>query len=168
MTRLQQTIYAILKGVAQDHGDMRVMLETRPMANVRTSEVATPCAVCFCISDWRFNIRDSRRRESADVLVSFLDRQPNYGFDGIPNSAIVAPMEDAAEVFVARVLATPTLEVEGNEISARTVYDEYDTNLTGVQLTLRVGERQGTCLATDFPEPEPTPEPEPEPTPEEP
>ena len=112
-----------------------------------------PCGVCYCISTWQLDIHNMRRREIADINVLFVDRQRSYGFDGQNNTDLVRPLEDIAAVFVARLLAIPDVEVEGNEINARTLFDEFDTNVTGVQLTLRVRELQGECLTTEFPEP---------------
>lgn len=153
MTHLQDIIKSLLDGIKDDGAVSTVILDTRPMTNVNISEATMPCAVCYCISNWKLDIRNMRRREIADINVLFVDRQPYYGFDGQDNTAIVQPLEDIAAVFVARLLAIPDVEVEGNEINARTLFDEFDTNVTGVQLTLRVRELQGECLTTEFPEP---------------
>lgn len=120
--------------------------QTQPMANVDLSDKETPTAVLLCVTDWRLSLKSHRRREVCDVLVSFLVRQQDVGFDGSQNSAKVGDMEDVAVDFVRRIEELQGYRIKGEEVVCKTIFNKYDTNTTGVALSFTIEELQGECL----------------------
>lgn len=117
-------------------------------ANVVMDNVTTPAAVMYCVSKWDIAIRSGVTREEATIGVGFVDRQPQLDFDGGMNDAIVAFCRAKAVDFVSRVRALNTMTIIDDVVKCTTVFDEYDTNVTGVWVEFRIKENGGECLDT--------------------
>lgn len=159
---ITSNILAILNAL-KDEQRLEAVVYNRPTkVNVDLDTTAHPVAVLFLLRDGTIELSNGLYRESAQVNVSFLTHQRELNFDGLSNDSLIDDMSSVATEFVCRIIATSALELVGDTITMRGVYDYDDKNTTGVNLQFTIRETQGHCLLPTEP---PTP-PEPEPTPE--
>lgn len=116
-------------------------------ANVDIKLRSLPTAVCFVLDRGEYDISKGRARVSADVNISFLEKQPRLDYDGRQNEHQLEPMQDVARAFMARLALSKYVIIENEKVVARSVYDAMDVNATGVNLQFRLTEVVGVKLA---------------------
>lgn len=108
----------------------------------------TPIGVLLTPQEWRLECDTVTAREHGIFRVYFLTLQKEMDFDATLNEALIDDMIDIAVVFVGMLKNNPKLEIEDIDISTKSMYDANDRNMTGVELALRLKEKQGRCIPT--------------------
>lgn len=116
-------------------------------ANVRLdNKKPSPTAVFLQISDWTMGVNAINVRESADINISFLEKEGKMDAGGIEQDGIIDRMKWLAIDFVKRLRNVKSLEIEDDEIKIKSVFLRSDSNRSGVNIQLSLKERQGECL----------------------
>lgn len=114
-------------------------------ANVRIDRKETPAALLYLIKDWQLDISNGLQKEIANIQVFFFDRA-KFDTKGEEKDVIVDSMSLIAKEFLSKLLADKTIEVEGDTIQMRSVFGQFDAFCVGVNVELRIKEKQGQCL----------------------
>lgn len=124
-----------------------------PRANVDLAEVTladdgVPYALFMAVTDWEIDTRHRRRREVVRVLVQFVSKETQLApvdYQEQQTSGL-SKCQSAAEQLLACLFDSVSFEIVQDTVQAKTVFDEYDTNVIGVAVTMTIRERQGECL----------------------
>lgn len=122
--------------------------QTAAKTNVEIDYEKTPAAVMYCVSKWAIDLKLGIVRERAAIGIGFVKRQPQLDFDGESNETIVDECKVIAVDFIRRLKADDSLQIISDSVDCTTVYDEYDTNVTGVWVSVEVKDNGGECLDT--------------------
>lgn len=114
-------------------------------ANLRIDRNPSPIALLFLLSDWSINIASGTKKESAQLQVFFADRA-KFDSTGEQKDVIVKRMETLATEFISRVLADKSIRIVDDDVKMRSSYGQFDAFVVGVSVTLRLEERQGSCI----------------------
>ena len=159
---LGSDILSILNGLKDDSYVSSVVYQSPSRTNVDLDGTAHPVAILFLFRDGAVDLSTGLFREVAEVNVLFVTHQTQLDFSGSANDLLMDAMVMTAQEFVARLMESSSVEIVGDEIGVRGLYDYDDKNTTGVSLTFRCREVAGHCLTPHYPEPEPEPDPDPE------
>lgn len=118
----------------------------RPTANVHMDNGKhSPTALLYQVTDFNIGMNAINEKETANIMVSFLQKESKLDAQGIEQQNIIDRMKYLAVQFIQR-LSNTNLRVKGDTITAKSVYLRTDSNRTGVMLTLDLEERQGQCI----------------------
>ena len=116
-------------------------------ANVRLdNKKPSPTAVFLQISDWTMGCNATNVKESAEINLSFLEKEGKMDAGGIEQDEIIDRMKALAVDFIKRLKNVRPLEIEDDEYKIKSVFLRSDSNRSGVNLQLTVKERQGECI----------------------
>lgn len=122
-----------------------VMYDSSFSANVRIDRNPSPIALLYLLSDWQIDVSRGTKKEGAEIQVFFADRA-KFDCKGEDKDSIVKRMETLALDFISRVLAEKSLAVVDDTVKMRSSYGQFDAFMVGVSVTLRLEERQGSCI----------------------
>lgn len=157
---LSSNILSILNGLKDDGYVSSVVYQSPSRTNVDLDGTAHPVAILFLFRDGAVDLSTGLFREVAEVNVLFVTHQTQLDFSGSANDPLMDAMVMTAQEFVARLMESSSVDIIGDEIGVRGLYDYDDKNTTGVSLTFRCREVAGHCLTPHHPEPEPEHEPD--------
>ena len=139
-------------------GDISTIMYDSPnSANVRLDDSPEPIALLYLISDWDIDIEHGVSKEIATVKLFFAKRA-EFDVKGEEKDLIVSEMSLLGREFISNLLAEHDLRVVDDVIHMRNVWGKYDSFVCGVEISVKIEQKQGSCL---YVEPEPEPEPEP-------
>ena len=119
--------------------------ESSGVANVVLDRSEYPCSLMFVFQNWSVNVRQGGYRESADILLFFLDKAEKIDFDGESNHQKIEAMKDYALAFIDEVIKGNVVEFVDDEVEVESVYDKFDETLTGVCIKTKLREKAGRC-----------------------
>jgi len=123
------------------------MYQSPSKTNVEIDDAPTPTAVVYCVTDWDVRTSTGVVRESARVGIGFVTRQTEFEFDGIQNEALIDEMKNLALHFFALMKDRDDVTIASDKITCKSIYNDYDTNVTGVWCDVDIVERGGKCIA---------------------
>ena len=115
-------------------------------ANVSLDNVTFPCAVMFLIVDGGLNLSNDIYKEVADVQLFFIDKI-DYDSNGDEVEAVAESMRNIAKKFI-QLSQDSAYKITSNEVLFKTIYDEYDVNVCGINFNFTAQEKQGVCANT--------------------
>lgn len=118
---------------------------TPSLANVHLSNLKTPTAVIYAITDRSIDLSTGVVREKANIHVFFVTRNPAISADGMKSEQFVDDMAELGTQFLSRLMSDNTISIS-DSIQMQSVFNMGDTNAAGVSLQLDVTEIQGTCM----------------------
>ena len=133
---------------------------SKPRANVELDRnMESPVGVLFVITDLRLNI-GGMLKEEAEVNVSFLiSQRPGDKKYSEVDDTILRQTKDIAVDFISRVLSDKSLQIDGEFVEMKAVFDRSDSVRSGYNISMTIKERQGECIdgyntsSIDCPEP---------------
>lgn len=144
--QISSTLINILNALRQQGRLESVIYNPPAKVNVVTDTAASPCGVLYCLTDGTIDLTLGQMRERAEVNVLFITHQSQLDFNGTSNEPLLDAMVEVAKDFIADVLESPAIDIVGNEVVIRCLYDFEDTNTTGVSLQFTAEEVQGQCV----------------------
>ena len=119
----------------------------KPTANIRLdSKMEDITAVLFQITDFKLQTNRLTVKEECDINISFLQKETKLDAQGMEQDGIIDNCKDAALDFIKRVMCDKTLKILDDTIEVKSVYLRSDSNRTGVNVTLKISEIQGSCI----------------------
>lgn len=103
-------------------------------------------AVLFQITDFTITTNRLTVKEEADINITFLQKETKLDAQATEQDTMVDNTKDVAIDFIKRVIADNTLKILDDTIQCKSVYLRSDSNRTGVNVQLRITEKQGSCL----------------------
>lgn len=103
-------------------------------------------AVLFQITDFTITTNRLTVKEEADINITFLQKETKLDAQATEQDTMVDNTKDVAIDFIKRVMDDSTLKILDDTIQFRSVYLRSDSNRTGVNVQLRITEKQGSCL----------------------
>lgn len=148
--RLVNKLTDILAAMVEDSGSalQSYQYNSKPLANVVLDRnKPSPTALLLVITDWDMEHNGLNVRESAEVNVSFLisQRPADRNMADVDGQIIDRAIGIAVD-FITRLMADKSVRIEDETIRVKSVYDRSDSTRSGVNLTLRITEKQGVCL----------------------
>ena len=146
-------IIGLIRGVLADMvSDTNSKLKSyqyndKPTANVRLdTKNPSPTAVLMQLTDWDMVIGKGILTEEANINVTFLSKENKMDADGVQQEAIIDDMRDLAVEFIQRVREIQSIRIEDDTVRVKSVFLASDSNRTGVNITLTIKQKQGSCL----------------------
>lgn len=146
--KIVEKIYSILSGMTADQYSK---LESFQYNDLATSNVTldrgkpSPTAVFYNITDFVFGLESGIKRERANCLVAFLDKEKKLDDDSLSQDTIITNMAELGTDFVKRIIDDGTLNIKNDEIKMKSVFLRSDSNRSGVVVELELEEKSGTC-----------------------
>ena len=103
-------------------------------------------AVLFQITDFTITTNRLTVKEEADINITFLQKETKLDAQATEQDTMVDNTKDVAIDFIKRVIADNTLKILDDTIQCKSVYLRSDSNRTGVNVQLRISEKQGQCI----------------------
>ena len=147
--RIVNVIRNILDGMVEDEYCDLQSWQYNDMAtsNVKLdSKKPSPTAVCYQITDFEYDLNTGIRRERANVLVAFLQKESKLDAEGLEQDQIIKEMSDIAFEFMSKVMSEGSLRILNDKIKLKSTFLRSDSNRTGVVLELELEEKSGTCF----------------------
>lgn len=133
--------------VLVDEGYLKQSVYTYPQQfNNIAGRCEVPVGVLLTPQDWKLECDTVTAGEHGLFRVYFLTYQKELDFDAMQNEGLIDNMIDIAVVFVGMLKNNAEISVEEIDIRTKSMYDTNDKNLTGVELTLDIKEKQGRCI----------------------
>lgn len=148
-TRIVETIRNILTGMVDDESCELQSWQYNDMAtsNVKLdNKKPSPTAVCYKVTDFEYDLRTGIRREKANVLVAFLQKENKLDAEGLEQDQIIKQMSDIAFEFLSKIMAEGSLRILNDKIKLKSTFLRSDSNRTGVVMELELEEKSGTCF----------------------
>lgn len=143
---MKQKIIEILEGLQADGFIDGFVFEDRPTANVRLDKKGDVVGVLYQFTDFSLDIGSGLVKESAELNVSFLQKENKLDAGGNEQYDIVSEMKDVMMEFLRRVKALSEYVITDKVLTIRTVFLNTDSNRTGVNAQFTLKEKQATCL----------------------
>lgn len=148
--RIVDKLTSILSAMVDDSGSELASYQynSKPLANVSLDRnKPSPTALLLVITDWDLEHNGVTVKESAEVNVSFLisQRPADRNMTAVDDNIIDRAVGIAVD-FISRLMADKSLRIEDESVKVKSVYDRSDSTRSGVNLTLRITEKQGVCL----------------------
>lgn len=140
---------AILEDMVNDTDSLvnSYQYNDKPTANIRLdSKMEDITAVLFQITDFKLQTNRLTVKEECDINISFLQKETKLDAQGTEQDGLIDSCKDAALDFIRRVMCDKTLKILDDTIDVKSVYLRSDSNRTGVNVTLKISEIQGSCL----------------------
>ena len=106
----------------------------------------SPTAVFYQITDFVYDLTTGIKRERANVLVAFLQKENKLDAEGLEQDQIIKQMSDIAFEFLSNIISEGTLRILNDKIKLKSTFLRSDSNRTGVVIELELEEKSGTCL----------------------
>lgn len=106
----------------------------------------SPTAVFYQITDFVYDLTTGIKRERANVLVAFLQKENKLDAEGLEQDQIIKQMSDIAFEFLSNIIGEGSLRVLNDKIKLKSTFLRSDSNRTGVVIELELEEKSGTCL----------------------
>lgn len=122
-------------------------------ANLRLdNKKPSPTAVFLQVSDWSLTHNAVNVRETADVNISFLEKEGKLDAGGLEQDEIIDRMKSIAINFLQRLGNVKKLQIVNpdDDIKIKSVYLRSDSNRSGVNLQMTIRERQGECIEGEY------------------
>lgn len=148
-TRIVEVISNILSDMVDDDNCELQSWQYNDMAtsNVKLDKgKPSPTAVCYQVTDFEYDLRTGIRREKANVLVAFLQKENKLDADGLEQDQIIKQMSDIAFEFLSKIKNEGSLRILNDKIKLKSTFLRSDSNRTGVVIELELEEKSGTCL----------------------
>lgn len=142
-------ITGILNSMTNDAGCALQSWQYNDMAtsNVKLdNKKPSPTAVFYQITDFVYDLTTGIRREKANVLVAFLQKETKLDAEGLEQDQIVTDMSDIAFEFLSNVMSEGSLRILNDKITLKSTFLRSDSNRTGVVVELELEEKSGTCF----------------------
>ena len=139
----------ILQNMVDDNDSLLKSFQynDKPTANVKLdSKMEDITAILFQITDFELQMNRLTVREKADINITFLQKESKLDAEGYEQDIIIDNTKDAALDFVKRLMDDKTLRILDNTIDVKSVYLRSDSNRTGVNINLKIEQKQGECL----------------------
>jgi len=139
----------ILQNMVDDNDSLLKSFQynDKPTANVKLdSKMEDITAILFQITDFELQTNRLTVREKADINISFLQKESKLDAEGYEQDIIIDNTKDAALDFVKRLMDDKTLRIIDDTIDVKSVYLRSDSNRTGVNINLKIEQKQGECL----------------------
>lgn len=118
-----------------------------PTANlVLDKKMEDITAVLFQITDFTITTNRLTVKEEANINITFLQKETKLDAQGTEQDIFIDNTKEVAIDFIKRVMDDSTLKILDDTIQCRSVYLRSDSNRTGVNVQLRITEKQGSCL----------------------
>lgn len=147
--RIVNVIRNILDGMVEDEYCDLQSWQYNDMAtsNVKLdNKKPSPTAVFYQVTDFEYDLRTGIRREKANILVAFLQKENKLDADGLEQDQIIKEMSDIAFEFMSKVMSEGSLRILNDKIKLKSTFLRSDSNRTGVVLELELEEKSGTCF----------------------
>lgn len=119
----------------------------KPSANlVLDKKMEDITAVLFQITDFTITTNMLTVKEEAEINITFLQKETKLDAQGTEQETYIDNTKDVAIDFIKRVMDDSALKILDDTIQCRSVYLRSDSNRTGVNVQLRITEKQGSCL----------------------
>lgn len=148
-TKIVETLRNILTSMVNDVDCHLASWQYNDMAtsNVKLdNKKPSPTAVFYQITDFVYDMTTGIKREKANVLVAFLQKEGKLDADGLEQDEIIKAMSDIAFEFVKKVMNEGSLRVLNDKIVLKSTFLRSDSNRTGVVFELELEEKSGTCF----------------------
>lgn len=106
----------------------------------------TPVGILITPNEWRLDIDTATAKEVGYFNIYFLTPQKELDFNADLNEVEIDKMIDAACKLLASLKSDRRVHIETTEITANSIYDANNRNLTGCRLRIKVKESQGRCI----------------------
>lgn len=106
----------------------------------------SPTAVFYQITDFVYDLTTGIKREKANVLVAFLQKEVKLDAEGLEQDKIIKKMSEIAFEFLKKVTEEGSLRVLNDKITLKSTFLRSDSNRTGVVMELELEEKSGTCF----------------------
>lgn len=139
----------ILQNMVDDNDSLLKSFQynDKPTANVKLdSKMEDITAILFQITDFELQTNRLTVREKADINITFLQKESKLDAEGYEQDIIIDNTKDAALDFVKRLMDDKTLRILDDTIDVKSVYLRSDSNRTGVNINLKIEQKQGECL----------------------
>lgn len=147
--KIVETIIGILDEMKNDAGCAlnSYQYNDKPTANlVLDRKMEDITAVLFQITDFRLETNRMSVKEIADINITFLQKETKLDAQGYEQDIMIDNTKDVALDFIKRVMALKNIKIMEDTIDVKSVYLRSDSARTGVNISLKLGEVQGTCL----------------------
>ena len=139
----------ILQNMVDDNDSLLKSFQynDKPTANVKLdSKMEDITAILFQITDFELQMNRLTVREKADINITFLQKESKLDAEGYEQDIIIDNTKDVAIDFIERLMDDKTLRILDNTIDVKSVYLRSDSNRTGVNINLKIEQKQGECL----------------------
>lgn len=114
-------------------------------SNVRLDRGSVPACIFYLIKDYELDLSKGIQREIANIQLFFCDRV-NLDAKGEEKDVIVENMSIIAKEFLYKLIAEGNLNIENDSVKLRTTWGEFDCFVAGMNIELKISEKQGSCL----------------------
>lgn len=139
----------ILQNMVDDNDSLLKSFQynDKPTANVKLdSKMEDITAILFQITDFELQMNRLTVREKADINITFLQKESKLDAEGYEQDIIIDNTKDVAIDFIERLMDDKTLRILDDTIDVKSVYLRSDSNRTGVNINLKIEQKQGECL----------------------
>lgn len=139
----------ILQNMVDDNDSLLKSFQynDKPTANVKLdSKMEDITAILFQITDFELQMNRLTVREKADINITFLQKESKLDAEGYEQDIIIDNTKDVAIDFIERLMDDKTLRILDDTIDVKSVYLRSDSNRTGVNVNLKIEQKQGECL----------------------
>lgn len=117
------------------------------VANIKLdTKLPSPTAIFYQVTDYDYNLKNSKYRETISINISFLDKESKLDNDGLKQQEIIDRMKDIALQFVQKIESLKDYDIVEDTIKMRSVYLRTDSNRSGINLQISLKEKQPHCL----------------------
>ena len=143
---MKQKIIEILNGLQEDGYIDNYLFEDRPTANVRLDSRGNTVGILYQFVDFDLDFSSGLLKESAEINVSFLQKEVKLDAGGNEQYDIVSEMKEVMLEFLRRVKALSEYVITDKVLTIKTVFLNTDSNRTGVNCTFTLKSKQGSCI----------------------
>lgn len=148
MSDITENLLGLLETLKADGYINDIVYQRDAKANVDIRTRSLPVVELRSVDRYTYDLSQDIVFDKADVNALFLERQPRLDYDEADNDLRVNRMEWAARQFIARIRSSREVGIEQESISVQVVFDRYDANTTGVNLSFTAVSKLPVCLAT--------------------
>lgn len=143
---MKQKIIEILSGLQSDSYIDGFVFEDKPTANVRLDKKGDVVGVLYQFTDFDLDFSTGLVKETAEINVSFLQKESKLDAGGNEQYDIVSEMKDVMMEFLRRLKAVSEYVITDKVLNIKTVFLNTDSNRTGVNCQLTLKQKQGSCF----------------------
>lgn len=136
----------ILSGLQDDGFIDNYLFEDKPTTNVRLDKKGDVVGVLYQFTDFDLDFSSGLVKETAEINVSFLQKENKLDAGGNEQYDIVSEMKDVMMEFLRRVKALSEYVITDKVLNIKTVFLNTDSNRTGVNCTFTLKSKQGSCF----------------------
>lgn len=119
----------------------------KPTANINLDrKMEDITALLIQITDFQLEMNSMTVRETADINISFLQRETKLDAQGSEQDIMIDNTKDVAIDFLKRVFALKGFRIVDDTINVKSVFLRSDSARTGVNISFKITELQGECI----------------------